>query len=200
VHPTLGIRRHFQAFFYASAFFQSDGVPPPAPARVTQTVGQIKSFKEKGEYVMFNRIFNPVQGYKSSRNFDGLFKLLRDKKLQQEAANAIDEIGQGYSWQLEAAALQDNDEFVRQWAKKNYNAYFHRIDREEIKQALQKVEGSAALLVNIGLAEAHLLGLKKDGQESQDDIDFLNTVYEVSNGEMDKLIHNAAEKVLQRIK
>jgi hypothetical protein len=40
VHPTLGIRRHFQAIFYASAFFQSDGVPPPAPARVTQTVGQ----------------------------------------------------------------------------------------------------------------------------------------------------------------
>jgi hypothetical protein len=40
VHPTLGIRRHFQAFFYASAFFQSDGVPPPDPARVTQTVGQ----------------------------------------------------------------------------------------------------------------------------------------------------------------
>jgi len=39
VHPTLGTRRHFQAFFYALSFFQSDGVPPPAPARVTQTVG-----------------------------------------------------------------------------------------------------------------------------------------------------------------
>jgi len=39
VHPTLGILARFQAFFYASAFFQSDGVPPPAPARVTQTVG-----------------------------------------------------------------------------------------------------------------------------------------------------------------
>jgi len=42
VHPTLGIRRHFQAFFYASAFFQSDGVPPPAPARVTQTVETVE--------------------------------------------------------------------------------------------------------------------------------------------------------------
>jgi hypothetical protein len=40
VHPTLGILRTSQAFFYASAFFQSDGVPPPAPARVTQTVGK----------------------------------------------------------------------------------------------------------------------------------------------------------------
>jgi len=40
VHPTLGILARFQAFFYASAFFQSDGVPPPAPARVTQTVGK----------------------------------------------------------------------------------------------------------------------------------------------------------------
>jgi len=39
VHPTLGILARFQAVFYASAFFQSDGVPPPAPARVTQTVG-----------------------------------------------------------------------------------------------------------------------------------------------------------------
>jgi len=42
VHPTLGILARFQAFFYALAFFQSDGVPPPAPARVTQTVGQPK--------------------------------------------------------------------------------------------------------------------------------------------------------------
>jgi len=41
VHPTLGILARFQAFFYASAFFQSDGVPPPAPARVTQTVGRL---------------------------------------------------------------------------------------------------------------------------------------------------------------
>jgi len=40
VHPTLGILARFQAFFYALAFSQSDGVPPPAPARVTQTVGQ----------------------------------------------------------------------------------------------------------------------------------------------------------------
>jgi hypothetical protein len=40
VHPTLGILARFQAFFHASAFFQLDGVPPPAPARVTQTVGQ----------------------------------------------------------------------------------------------------------------------------------------------------------------
>jgi hypothetical protein len=39
VHPTLGILARFQAFSYASAFFQSDGVPPPDPARVTQTVG-----------------------------------------------------------------------------------------------------------------------------------------------------------------
>jgi len=47
VHPTLGILARFQAFFYASAFFQSDGVPPPAPARVTQTVGQFSRFSEK---------------------------------------------------------------------------------------------------------------------------------------------------------
>jgi hypothetical protein len=43
VHPTLGILARFQAFFYASAFSQSDGVPPPAPARVTQTVGLLVS-------------------------------------------------------------------------------------------------------------------------------------------------------------
>ena len=39
VHPTLGILVRFQAFFYALSFSQSDGVPPPDPARVTQTVG-----------------------------------------------------------------------------------------------------------------------------------------------------------------
>jgi len=42
VHPTLGSLARFQAFFYASAFFQSDGVPPPAPARVTQTVETVE--------------------------------------------------------------------------------------------------------------------------------------------------------------
>jgi len=40
VHPTLGILARFQAFSYALSFSQSDGVPPPDPARVTQTVGQ----------------------------------------------------------------------------------------------------------------------------------------------------------------
>ena len=30
-----GFLARFQAFFYVSAFFQSDGVPPPAPARVS---------------------------------------------------------------------------------------------------------------------------------------------------------------------
>ncbi len=41
VHPTLGILAKSQAFLYALSFFQSDGVPPPAPARVTQTVGRL---------------------------------------------------------------------------------------------------------------------------------------------------------------
>ena len=40
MHPTLGSLARFQAFFYASAFFQFDGVPPPAPAQVTHAVGQ----------------------------------------------------------------------------------------------------------------------------------------------------------------
>ena len=43
MHWTLGILRQSQAVSYASAFFQSDGVPPPAPARVTQTVGQFST-------------------------------------------------------------------------------------------------------------------------------------------------------------
>ena len=40
--PDAGALRvaRFQAFFYASAFSQSDSVPPPNPARVTQTVGR----------------------------------------------------------------------------------------------------------------------------------------------------------------
>jgi hypothetical protein len=42
VHPTLGILARFQAFFYALSFSQSDGVPPPAQARVTQTVRKKK--------------------------------------------------------------------------------------------------------------------------------------------------------------
>ena len=38
MHWTLGILPVFQAVFYALSFSQSDGVPPPAPAPVTQTV------------------------------------------------------------------------------------------------------------------------------------------------------------------
>jgi len=57
VHPTLGILARFQAFFYASAFSQSDGVPPPAPARVTQTVGtpfaqQKESLNRKSRFIV----------------------------------------------------------------------------------------------------------------------------------------------------
>jgi len=47
VHPTLGILARFQAFFYASAFFQLDGAPPPAPARVTQTVSHFFAKERK---------------------------------------------------------------------------------------------------------------------------------------------------------
>jgi hypothetical protein len=42
VHLTLGILRQSQAFFYALAFFGSDGFAVPAPAQVTQTVGQLQ--------------------------------------------------------------------------------------------------------------------------------------------------------------
>jgi len=36
-----GESARFTGIFHASAFFSSDGVPPPAPAQVTHTVGQI---------------------------------------------------------------------------------------------------------------------------------------------------------------
>jgi hypothetical protein len=40
VHLTLGILRKSQAVSYALAFFWLDGFAVPAPAQVTQTVGQ----------------------------------------------------------------------------------------------------------------------------------------------------------------
>jgi hypothetical protein len=40
VHLTLGILRTSQAVFYAFSFFWLDGFAVPAPAQVTQTVGQ----------------------------------------------------------------------------------------------------------------------------------------------------------------
>ena len=40
VHLTLGILRQSQAVSYALAFFWLDGFAVPAPAQVTQTVGQ----------------------------------------------------------------------------------------------------------------------------------------------------------------
>jgi len=44
--PDAGILARFQAFFYASAFFQSDGFAVPAPAQVTQTVGRWREKKK----------------------------------------------------------------------------------------------------------------------------------------------------------
>ncbi|MDP1624471.1 MAG: hypothetical protein Q8L64_01755, partial [bacterium] len=41
VHLTLGILRKSQAVFYALSFFWLDGFAVPAPAQVTQTVGQV---------------------------------------------------------------------------------------------------------------------------------------------------------------
>jgi len=40
VHLTLGSLRRFQAVSYALAFFWLDGFAVPAPAQVTQTIGQ----------------------------------------------------------------------------------------------------------------------------------------------------------------
>jgi hypothetical protein len=53
-----GFWRKSQAVFYAFSFFQSDGVPPPAPARVTQTVGQFtqKMGRLKMEIVYQNKV------------------------------------------------------------------------------------------------------------------------------------------------
>ena len=56
VHPTLGILAPSQAFFYASAFSQSDGVPPPAPARVTQTVRRHAGLLKSGFASIFGRL------------------------------------------------------------------------------------------------------------------------------------------------
>jgi hypothetical protein len=51
VHLTLGILRTFQAVFYTLSFFWLDGFAVPAPAQVTQTVGQfLANGKDKYEY------------------------------------------------------------------------------------------------------------------------------------------------------
>jgi len=74
VHPTLGIRRHFQAFSYASAFFQSDGVPPPAPARVTQTVGcKVKRKTNANARAKTNQVLHLFLSFSESLFFSGGF-------------------------------------------------------------------------------------------------------------------------------
>jgi hypothetical protein len=51
VHPTLGILRKSQAVSYALAFFWLDGFAVPAPAQVTQTVGQFLA-----KYTLFKNV------------------------------------------------------------------------------------------------------------------------------------------------
>jgi hypothetical protein len=49
VHLTLGILRKSQAVFYALSFFWLDGFAVPAPAQVTQTVGQMTNNRFYGK-------------------------------------------------------------------------------------------------------------------------------------------------------
>ena len=72
VHPTLGSLARFQAFFYASAFSQSDGVPPPAPARVTQTVRQPRAKAKSSS----NRKFGSAVEFGKSKSV-GVFSIQR---------------------------------------------------------------------------------------------------------------------------
>jgi hypothetical protein len=80
VHPTLGILARFQAFFYASAFSQSDGVPPPAPARVTQTV------RRQRQIVMLDIVLDTSvfrnDPWHSKADFLALQRLARAKKIK----------------------------------------------------------------------------------------------------------------------
>jgi len=78
VHPTLGILARFQAFFYALAFFQSDGVPPPAPARVTQTVGQPRA---KPSSSLIRKVSSAVEFGNSSPFFQAVFRFSKGQFL-----------------------------------------------------------------------------------------------------------------------
>jgi hypothetical protein len=57
VHPTLGILARFQAFFYASAFSQSDGfaVTHPSAGNANRWVAQEQS-KSKTKYVFDSQV------------------------------------------------------------------------------------------------------------------------------------------------
>jgi hypothetical protein len=52
VHLTLGILRQSQAVFYALSFFWLDGFAVPAPAQVTQTVGQFLAKRESKKGIL----------------------------------------------------------------------------------------------------------------------------------------------------
>ena len=56
VHLTLGILRQSQAVSYALAFFWLDGFAVPAPAQVTQTVGQPRAKQSQKEIINMNAI------------------------------------------------------------------------------------------------------------------------------------------------
>jgi len=64
--PDAGDSGAIPSLFYASAFFQSDGVPPPAPARVTQTVGKNLALFSKNKVPLSSKI----AGFKS-QSFSG---------------------------------------------------------------------------------------------------------------------------------
>ncbi len=112
VHPTLGSLANSQAVFYALLFSQSDGVPPPAPARVTQTVGRlminhhqgrilglsllsrVKIRQKKGKLAMSETIFAYLAITLAILGMVGLFRFMNAQKVNASRGEKLAEIHQ----------------------------------------------------------------------------------------------------------
>ena len=91
VHLTLGILRTSQAVFYALAFFWLDGFAVPAPAQVTQTVGQPSCMAGLSQQI-FRRRLQIRKGKNQFQSQILKFKVKSDKfktKFQSSKARAI---------------------------------------------------------------------------------------------------------------
>jgi len=122
VHPTLGSLARFQAVFYTSAFSQSDGVPPPAPARVTQTVSPFLANKLQEENLIIRspKLAFFKTGVLMSKEND---KAVKTTLLASEEQSLTDDLLLEIPSPMFKEAVQSVqiNNFLRNWIKKFSN-------------------------------------------------------------------------------
>jgi HEAT repeat protein len=131
-----------------------------------------------------DKLFKPgIGSLKAHKDYESLFAALRDVSLRQDAARALEDLGEDVRWEPFASALAGEDPFVRQTARRMFERL--RI-LDSCAQFLQKWQNwkdggpgvdrigvAAAGLFFLRLVEADAIGRRLDSVDRMRHIDLL---------------------------